>query len=446
MAPAGGRDRTADTIFAPASGHGVAAIAVIRLSGPRSWQAVRALTAGPLPPPRQLALRRMVGAGGRLLDEGMVVLFPEGGSFTGEAAAELHLHGSLAVVKAVMERLGSLPGLRLARPGEFTRRALEAGRLDLTRAEGLGDLLQAETEAQHDQAMRAMRGELSGAVAGLRGDLIALMAQIEARIDFADEELPELDLADLYRRLGDVRASLARMLEGSAAAERIRDGFEIAIVGRPNAGKSTLLNQIAGRDVAITSTEAGTTRDILELRADIGGLAVTFLDMAGLRPAEGEIEAEGVRRAQVRAQAADLRIFLLDAGETVGDLRILPGKDDIMVQAKADLAQDVPTGRDLAVSGLTGQGVDDLLRLVGTRLSGRTAGASLLTRAYQQRAVEEALRHLAAAEGAPARPDRHPELFAEHVRAATRALDVLVGRVDVEQVLDDVFSRFCLGK
>jgi tRNA modification GTPase len=295
-----------DTIFAEATAPGRAGIAVIR-SGPGAFVAGRVLGA------RRAVLRRLRDPGsGDLIDEAVLLAFPGPGSFTGEDVLEIQCHGSRAVVRTVLDRLGAVPGLRLAEPGEFTRRALENGRLDLAQVEGLADLVAAETEAQRRQAVAVMGGALSRLAEGWREGIVEALARVEAAIDFADEDIPETVYAEADARLAPVARELAEQVRGAPAAERLREGFEVALVGAPNAGKSTLLNAIAGRSVAITSEHPGTTRDVIELRVDLRGLPVTFLDLAGIRETAHPVEAEGVARARARAAGADLRLVLDD--------------------------------------------------------------------------------------------------------------------------------------
>lgn len=427
-----------DTIFALASARGKAGVAVIRLSGEASWDAVARLSRMPLPEPRRAALRRLVWEGD-LLDEALVLVFEAGASFTGERSAELQIHGSRSVQAAVLRVLGSMHGLRLAEPGEFTRRALMKGRLDLVQVEALADLVDAETEAQRRQALRVMQGDLGRKARRWRDDLLRAAALIEATIDFADEDVP-VDVTPEVRQLVEsVLASLKGELQGSAAAERIRDGFEVAIVGPPNAGKSTLLNALAGREAAITSAVAGTTRDVIEVRMEIGGLAVTVLDTAGLREAQDEVERMGVERALLRAQSADLRVFLLDGGEASEGLR--PGGDDIVLWGKAD-----QHGRAGSVSGLTGEGVPELLQDIESRLRGRVAGASSVIRERQYRAIDRSVRALDGVLGELCSPARRDEVLAAALREASDSLGFLIGAIGVEDVLGEIFSRFCIGK
>ena len=425
-----------DTIFALASARGKAGVAVIRLSGPAAFDAVQSLV-GPLPEPRRASLRKL-RYGGQVLDDALVILFESGASFTGEACAELQLHGGVATVRAVLSALGQHSGMRIAEPGEFTRRALENGRLDLTQVEGLADLIDAETEAQRRQAVAVMSGDLAKRADSWRSDLIRAAALIEATIDFSDEDVPSDVSAEVLTLIEGVIARIQKELIGAGAAERIRDGFEVAIVGAPNVGKSTLLNALAGREAAITSEIAGTTRDVIEVRMDIGGLAVTFLDTAGLRETQDSIEKIGVTRALERARAADLRLFLR-AGEE--ELPLEPKIGDLVVYGKADLREE---GRN-AVSGLTGAGLELLTAKIEAVLSERVAGSSLVIRERHRQALLEAVSHLQAAKE-ELRSGRAIELTAVEVRSAVLSLEMMIGRVGVEDLLGEIFSRFCIGK
>lgn len=427
-----------DTIYALASARGKAGVAVIRVSGPAAFSAGQAI-AGDLPEMRRAGMRRLAWQGDTL-DEGLVVCFAAPASFTGEDILELHVHGATATVAAVLRALGEQPGLRLAEAGEFTRRALENGCVDLAQVEGLADLIEAETEAQRQQALRVLSGRLGQQAEGWRRDLIRAAALIEATIDFADEDVPVDVTPEVTGLLHAVKAGLSAELRGFAAAEVVREGFEVAIMGRPNAGKSTLLNALAGRDAAITSEHAGTTRDIIEVRMDLGGYAVTLLDTAGLRETEDEVEGIGIDRALKRAAEADLRVFLDDGG---GVPMLEPRQGDIVVRAKADLRQGV---QGLAVSGKTGLGLDRLVAEIGQRVEGRAAGAGLITRERHRTAIRRALRALESADSEVREGPERAELAAEELRAAIRALDSLVGRVDVEDLLDEIFSSFCIGK
>ena len=426
-----------DTIYALATARGRSGLAVVRISGPAAFAAGLALC-GSLPAARVAGLRRLTW-GGELLDEALVVSFAEGASFTGEAVVELHCHGGPAVVGAVLRALSEQPGLRLAEAGEFTRRALENGVLDLAQVEGLADLIDAETEAQRRQAVRVLSGSVGQKVDGWRRDLIRAGALLEATIDFADEDVPVDVSPEVLGLIDRLMADLGREAAGVAAAERIRDGFEVAIVGAPNAGKSTLLNQLAGREAAITSEIAGTTRDVIEVRMEIAGLPVTFLDTAGLRDTEDRLERAGIERALARAEGADLRLFLTDGSE----LPLVPMGDDLVVLGKADTKSG---WSGLAVSGKTGEGVPELMARIGEILGERVGSAGALVRERHRVAVTTAIRSLAESRAEVVRPDSRVELAAEHLRQAVRALDALVGRVDVDDLLGEIFASFCIGK
>lgn len=428
-----------DTIFALASARGRAGVAVIRLSGPDSIATAAALCPGPAFKLRQASLRRIVHQG-LILDEALVICFGAGASFTGEESVEFQVHGSTAVVNSVLSALGGMPGLRVAEPGEFTRRALMNGVLDLSQVEGLADLLAAETESQRRQAQAVLGGAISRKVAGWRQNVLRAAALVEATIDFADEDVPVNVWPEVSSLLEDLRASMQLELSGSVAAERIREGFEVAIVGAPNVGKSTLLNAMAGRDVAITSVHAGTTRDVIEVRMDVAGLAVTFLDMAGIREAADPVEREGVRRALLRAEAADLRVFLQSDSEDAPPLQVKEG--DLLVVGKSDLGR----AGDLRVSGLTGEGVDALLTRVGQVLANRVSGSGLLNRARHQAAASRALVSLEKVAESLIQGVENPELVAFELREVIASLEFLVGKIGVEDLLGEIFSSFCIGK
>lgn len=426
-----------DTIYAQATARGKAGVAVVRISGAQSWAAAESLC-GSLPMPRQSGLR-LLRQGGDVLDEAMVLCFEHGASFSGERVVELHLHGAVATVQAVLRALSGVAGLRLAEPGEFTRRALENGRLDLAQVEGLSDLIEAETEAQRKQALAVLSGAVGQVVDAWRAQIIRAASLLEATIDFADEDVPVDVTPEVNELIASVQAGVGREMSRVSAAERVREGFEVAIVGRPNAGKSTLLNALAGREAAITSELAGTTRDVIEVRMDLGGLAVTLLDTAGLRETDDRIESIGVERAISRARAADLRIFLLDDGDIP---LIEPLEGDLVVQGKADIS----AGSGFSVSGKTGAGLDRLVAEITLRLSGRAAGAGVMTRERHRIAMSHAFDALESAQNEVMRGSDRAELAAEGLRQAARALESLVGRVDVEHLLDEIFASFCIGK
>lgn len=430
-----------DTIFATATSRGKAGVAVVRLSGPRAHDVGREL-AGSLPEPRKAAVRRLSDPSIGMIDEALILVFEEKKSFTGEDVVEFHLHGSPAILSALLDVLARKEGLRLAEPGEFTRRALENGTLDLAQVEGLGDLIEAETEAQRQQALRVFQGALGALVEEWRTDLIRAMALLEATIDFADEEVPTDVMPEVLELIDKTVGSLKSEVEGAKVGERIRDGFEVAIVGKPNTGKSTLLNKLAGRKAAITSEIAGTTRDVIEVRMDLNGLPVTFLDTAGIRQTEDVVEGLGVELAIDRANSADLRVFLVDQARKE-DLGVQERDDDIVVLGKADLDDNTVLP---SVSGVTGQGIDELVGGISSVLEKRAAGGATATRLRHRLAIEEALVHLGCAKDNCLNGEDQTELASANLLAGIKVLESLIGTVDVENLLDEIFASFCLGK
>jgi len=435
------------TIVALASGALPAAIAVVRLSGPATGGLVAA-AAGGLPAPRRASLRLIRDPrDGRPLDRGLVLWLPGPGSPTGEDAAEFHVHGGRAVVAAVIAALTAQPGVRLAEPGEFARRAFAAGRLDLAALEGLADLVAAETEAQRAQALAHSEGLLGGRVEAWRTGLVAARALVEAALDFSDEDDVAEDAAAVARgEAAALRDALAAALADADRGERLREGFQVALLGPPNAGKSSLLNALARREVAIVTAEPGTTRDVIEVHLDLDGLPVVVADTAGLREADGIVEREGIRRAVARGRAADLVLWLDPADAPApppADLAGELGDRLLVLRAKADLAAAVAAA--LSVSAATGEGVAALVeRIAAAARAGFGAGEpALVVRARQREAVTAAL---AALDRALADPQLPAELFAEELRAAGDALSRVVGRIGVEDVLDRLFSSFCIGK
>ena len=424
-----------NTIFALASAQGRAGVSVIRLSGPDAKEVVAKFVSN-LPNNRVAGLRILIDDAGEPLDHALVLCFDGPRSFTGEDVVELHLHGSIAVVQSVLRVLGDSGLARLAEPGEFTRRALENGRMDLAQVEGLADLIESETEAQRKQALRVVTGHLGALVEQWRSSLIRAAALIEATIDFVDEDVPVDVTPEVRELLTGVKTDLIKEIAGSKVAERIRVGFEVAIVGAPNAGKSTLLNAMAGRDAAITSDIAGTTRDVIEVRMDLKGLPVTILDTAGLRDGQDSVEVIGINRALERAGDADLRIFLADENEEL-PLTQLP--DDIRITPKADI-----TGS--GISGLTGEGVSDLLDAIQQTLEQRSSQAGLATHERHRIAMQSTLTALDVVLPLVDLGPEHYDIAAEELRTAVRSLEALVGRIDVENLLDEIFSSFCLGK
>ncbi|PWC63603.1 tRNA modification GTPase MnmE [Azospirillum sp. TSH7] len=439
------------TIYALATAPGRSGVAVVRISGPEAGSALAALTGRPLPAPRCAVLTKLRDPRtGDALDDALVLRFTAPASFTGEDVVELHLHGGRAVVTGVIEALATLPGLRLAEPGEFTRRAFENGKLDLTEAEAVADLIDAETTAQRRQALRQMEGALGKLYDGWRERLTRALAHIEADIDFAEDDLPG-GVADAVRPvIAGLADEIAAHLDDGGRGERLREGLHIAIVGAPNAGKSSLLNAIARRDAAIVSARAGTTRDIIEVHLDLGGYPVVLADTAGLREAAAdEVEEEGIRRARDRAARADVKVAVFDA-TTLPDLDPatldLIDRDTVVVFNKTDLATATDLRPDLApilVSAHTGTGLKTLEETLTAFSADRLAigSAPSLTRARHRAALMECRESLLRALDAPL-----PELAAEDVRLASRALGRITGRVDVEDLLDVIFRDFCIGK
>ena len=437
-----------DTIFAQASAVGKAAVAVFRLSGPRCPLALAALAPGADFPDRAAVLRTLRDpVSGVTLDRALVVRFAAPRSFTGEEVVELHVTGGRAVPAALARALQAMPGLRLAEPGEFAWRAFLNGKMDLSEAEGLADLVEAETEAQRRQAQRIAGGALKRACDAIRGLLLDAMATVEAQLDFSDvEDAGDLTSESIRQAAQRAVDQIDRALASAQSAERLRSGFVVVIAGPPNVGKSTLMNAIAGRDVAITSPFAGTTRDPIEVAIDLRGYPVIMVDTAGIRDAADPVEQEGVRRARQRAENADLTLWL-DDGE--GAQATAANGRRMVVRTKCDREPSSSLlstrGVEFAISALTGEGIDPLLDAiadlaVGAMSSGEPA---VLTLARHRDAFLSARRALAAA----VTPDAiEVELAAEAFRAAAAAMDRVVGRIGVEDVLGQIFSRLCVGK
>ncbi|SEL03531.1 tRNA uridine-5-carboxymethylaminomethyl(34) synthesis GTPase MnmE [Pacificibacter marinus] len=428
-----------DTIYALASARGKAGVAVVRISGPLAFWTVEKLS-GSVPKQRHASLRVLKDEQGDVLDEALVICFGIGASFTGEESAELQLHGSIAIVKSVLAELSKFDGLRMAEAGEFTRRALENERLDLAQVEGLADLIESETEAQRKQAMRVLSGALGDKASGWRTSLIRAAALIEATIDFADEDVPIDVSPEVLDILAKVMLELESEVSGVRISERIREGFEVAIVGPPNVGKSTLLNALAGREAAITSEIAGTTRDVIEVRMDLAGLPVTLLDTAGLRDTSDIVEIAGIARAKERAEMADLRVILIPSFGVTPEIQ--PKDGDLVVIGKDDGGSSL----NASVSGKTGQGIEWLISSISDRLSVMASGASTATHERHRISMTIALSTLESAKNEVLMGADRAEIAAEDMRTAIRALDALVGRVDVENLLDEIFSSFCIGK
>ncbi|WP_375456155.1 tRNA uridine-5-carboxymethylaminomethyl(34) synthesis GTPase MnmE [uncultured Methylobacterium sp.] len=437
----------ASTLFAPASGFGRAAIAVIRVSGPAAAALLAAL-GGALPAPRRLSLRTLRDpADGAILDRALVAWMPGPNTFTGEDMAELHLHGGLAVRAGLIRALTAFPGCRPAEPGAFTRRAVLNGRMDLTEAEGVADLIEAETEAQRLQALRQLDGALGRRVAAWRAEAIDCLAASEAALDFSDEgDVDDMALdAAVFDRARRLRDAIAQALADGRRGERLREGFRVVLAGPPNAGKSTLLNALSRRDAAIVSAVPGTTRDAIEVRLDLGGLPVLLIDTAGLREPADPVEAEGIARTRRRIADADLVLLLVppdadgaEAGPASGRILRVRTKADLGAGPHAD-----GSGIDLAVSARTGEGLPALLEGIEAEAGAALGrGDALITRERHRDALTRCAAHLDRVAGATPMP----ELVAEDLRLAARALGEVGGHVGVEEVLDRLFSGFCIGK
>ncbi len=430
-----------DTIYAPATAAGRAAVAVVRLSGPGTRAALRAL-AGGVPKARRASLKTLQATGGAAIDRALVLYFPGPDSYTGEDVAEFHVHGGTAVVGALLVELNIL-GLRLAEPGEFTRRAFENGKLDLAQAEGVADLIDAETGAQHRQALEQLGGRLSDVQARWTDALTHALAMYEAAVDFPDEDVPGDVAARARPELEGLIGELDAAVLDATRGERVREGFRIALIGAPNAGKSTLLNALVGRDAAIVTATPGTTRDIIEVPMVLGGYRVIIADTAGLRDTDDEIEAEGVRRAQAWAGQSDLRVWLADGMDPQGNFDGARD-EDILLVTKRDLGEGVVGLRGEPFTVRSPNDVAWLERTLTGAVVEALAGTEppVATRLRHQELLSEAAVRLRQALA----QDEHLELAAEDVRLAARALDRITGRIDPEQVLGRIFSTFCIGK
>ena len=426
-----------DTIFALASAPGKAGISIVRLSGPLAINVAEKLTKSKLKE-KQPNLRVIYDSDNHFIDQALILIFSKPYSFTGENVVEFHLHGSSAVVSSVIKLLGNFKGLRSAEAGEFTRCALENGKIDLAQVEGLADLIDAETDAQHKQAARIFNGALGEKTKEWRAKLVKAGALLVATLDFADEEVPEEVTPEVEKLINMVLSDLDKEIIGVQTAERIRSGFEVAIVGAPNLGKSTLLNYLVGRDAAITSNVSGTTRDIIEVKLDLRGLPVTILDTAGIRKSDDKVEEIGISRALERSSLSDLRIVLTEDGEYPVGLK--KRDTDIICIAKDD------QGNRGGVSGKTGAGIDRLKNNIWDILNDKAQYVGIATRERHKSSMVNAKKFLGNAVVSLRDGPEYYDITAEEIRAATSALDSLIGRIGVEDVLDEVFSSFCLGK
>jgi tRNA modification GTPase len=428
----------ADTIYALATSQGRAGVAVVRISGPDAFTSLKSLCINFNISPRKSKLCDLYTDEGLHLDRALVIPFKGPQSFTGEDVVELHLHGSIAVIQKTLETLSKLPNLRQALPGEFTRRAFTNEKLDLAEIEGLADLIEAETEAQRVQALQVLSGKLGQRVQEWRSMIIKAMAFIEVTIDFADEEVPTDISKDVLLILTNIIRDLEYESESTKVAERIRSGFEVAIVGKPNVGKSSLLNALSGREAALTSEEAGTTRDIIEVRMDLGGLPVTMMDTAGLRDTDNLIENKGISKAIEKANSADLVIVLTEDGEIPIEIQ---NSSVLKFVSKCDDGELAD-----GVSAFTGYGLDNMISSIKRKLEKRVQNQGLATRYRHREAIDSAVNKIQMAKKFVKDGPSFYDLAAEELRQTTYTLDELFGKVDVENVLDEIFSSFCLGK
>ena len=454
-----------DTIFANATAPIKAGVAVIRISGENAGKAVMALTGKPLPEPRKATLSKIYNPkSGELIDEPLILWFKSPFSFTGEDTAELHIHGSRAVITELYQSLNTIPGLRLAEAGEFSRRAFENGKMDLTEAEGLADLIDAETKIQARMALRQKQGDLGALYEKWRGELLTILANIEAYIDFPDEEIPPEITNKIQNDIAFLISGIASHLNDNKRGERLRNGLNVAIIGPPNAGKSSLLNILAKRDVAIVSEHAGTTRDIIETHLDLGGYPIIIADTAGIRENAGEIEAEGIKRAISKAENADFRIIVCDIKEAskekiekiINDSNnTLENNDNchsnnfIIIFNKNDLSNNnlenltIMGKKPIAASFKNGEGIDQILSSIKDFAEDNfnISGDPIITRERHRNLLKEVLSSLENFS-----LDNAIELAAEDLRYAANSLGKITGRIDVEEILGKIFSSFCIGK
>ncbi|MBM08885.1 MAG: tRNA uridine-5-carboxymethylaminomethyl(34) synthesis GTPase MnmE [Magnetovibrio sp.] len=444
-----------DTIFALASGFGRAGVAVVRVSGPTAQDAVIKLLDRDLPPRKAVRVKLAEENGGPLIDQAIALFFPGPSSYTGEDVLELHIHGGLAVIEGVLAALGQLSGFRIAEPGEFTRRSFENGKIDLTGAEGIADLIEAETAMQRSQALRQIDGALAKFIERCREHVMVALAHWEAAIDFLDEELPEDLEVQVFDEILSIVNDIKSQLDDGYRGEILRHGIKVVILGPPNAGKSSLLNLLAKRDVAIVSEVAGTTRDVIEIRLDLGGYPAILADTAGLYEADSELEQESMRRSRAAAESADILLFVIDGSSRAEVDEIISAsahENALLIINKADLMQENPPAkiqghRALAMSAKTGAGLDAVLAELEKRAAKQAGGktAPLVTRQRHREALRDAHEALERFLKLSCRPNL-PELAAEDLRLAARALGRITGTVDVEDLLEIIFSDFCIGK
>ena len=441
-----------DTIYSLSTGAGSSGVAIIRLSGSASEEVLKILTRKQTPKPRLASLRRIHSPVNQdAIDEGIVIWCPGPNSYTGEDVVEFHVHGGPSITEEVLKSISTIGSCRIAEPGEFTRRAFQSGKMDLTSAEAVADLIDAKTIEQRRQALKQFDGQLAGLYDEWRKQLIDLLAYAESAIDFSDEELPENINKTIKHNILCIKDSIAQHIDDKMVGERIRSGFRVTIVGAPNSGKSSLLNRLATRDAAIVSDIAGTTRDVIEVQMNLEGFAVIISDTAGIRDAQNEVEVEGVRRARKSADEADLLVVVFDALDlpNISDLTstYITDKSLVLINKVDVLEHNLPSeinGKEiLGVSAKTGEGFEEFQLKLNQDIKNyfRNNEQPVLTRVRHREALEEALVSLNRSSQA-----KLPELVAEDIRLAVRSIGKITGRVDVEDVLDIIFNEFCIGK
>jgi len=430
-----------DTIFALSSASGKAGISIVRISGQRSFDVLKEFT-GSIPEPRKAVLKKLWFQG-LLLDECIVLCFASNASFTGEELVELHLHGSSAVVSKVLSVLGGLDKLRMAEPGEFTRRALYNSRLDLSQVEGLSDLLNAETESQQKQSLTLLTGALGKKVSGWRKKILYALALTEVMIDFSDEDVPENTLPKIKNLVSKLLVELKKELRGYKAAEIVRNGFNVVILGRPNSGKSSLINFLSGRDISIVSDISGTTRDIMEAKLNINGEQVNFFDTAGIQYTNDPIEKIGIKKALKIARNADLRVILLEPDDQPQNYDLPCSEGNLFFRAKCDINKKHPYK---GLSSRTGEGIPELIETISELLKSKVSAAGLVVNERHKNSISKTVLLLNAVNENLNANCCEVELLAEDLRVSIQNFDLLIGKIDVEHILENIFSSFCIGK
>ena len=442
------------TIYALSSGPGISGIAVIRVSGKETTKIIKSLTKGDLPSPRLATLRKLNNINtSELIDEGMILWFPGPYSYTGEDMAEFHVHGSRAVINAMHKSISEFPNCRLAEPGEFTKLAFQNGKINLLKAESIADLISAETEIQRRQAVKIMNGKSSDKFNDMREKLLKILSNIEAKIDFPEEDLPKDILKNIKKISNDVLNNIEKILDDQKVGERIREGFKIAIVGPTNVGKSSLINYLSNRDVAIVSETAGTTRDVIETHLNIDGYPVVLSDTAGIRDSKSEIEKKGIKLAFRKAEEADLRLVMIEPKnlDFTGFLKNLFDKNSVLIINKSDLLhvelnEQIKKLDHILISIKNNKNVDKLIQKIKNKLKNKFISHDdiLITRARHRQQLQQCVKHLKNFNKKNKSEDF--DKAAEDLRLATRHLGKIVGKVDVEEILDSIFNDFCIGK